>query len=254
MFIVLAVSTALVFGQGGAPPEASVVINELMAQNAGSLQDSHGDNDDWIELYNYGSNPVDVAGCYLTDDLADPTKWQFPASDPTVTTIPARGFLLVWADNEIAEGLLHTNFKLSAGGESLALYDGQLSLLDTVTFGAQEPDVSFGRVPDGADLWQPFTTPTPGKSNQAGAGRIVISEIMFHPPHTALAPEDRRQEWIELCNAGVASVPLAGWRFSDGVEYVFPDVDLKAGECLVVAADVNVFSASYPDVNNVVGG
>jgi len=245
---------AMVFGQGGAPGGSTVVINEFMAQNTGSIQDSHGDNDDWIELYNYGGSAIDVAGYYLSDDPANPTKWRIPASDPAVTTIPAHGFLLVWADQESQQGLLHTNFKLSAGGESISLSDTQGSLLDSVAFGAQEPDVSSGRLPDGADQWQPFSTPTPGKSNQAAAARIIISEIMYHPAHTPPAPEDKRQEWIELFNAGAAPANLAGWRLSDGAEYVFPEVMVKAGEYLVVAADTSVFSATHPGVTNVVGG
>lgn len=254
VLVLLSVLSGMSLGQGGAPTGATLVINEFLAHNTGSFQDAQGDSDDWIELYNHGNSPVNVAGYYLTDDMADPTRWQFPTSDAAVTTVPAHGFLLIWADSEVVQGLLHANFKLSAGGESLALYDGQLNLLDAVTFGAQEPDASFGRMPDGADSWQSFTTPTPGRSNQAGTGQIVISEIMFHPPHAPLTPEDRRQEWIELCNTGVAPVPLAGWQLTDGVEYVFPDVVLKGGGCLVVAADTSVFTALHPDVQNVVGG
>jgi hypothetical protein len=247
---VLSAFPATVVGQGRPP----VVINEFMAQNTGSIQDSHGDHDDWIELYNYGGSAVDLAGCYLSDDLSDPTKWRIPAGDPAVTTIAAHGFLLVWADQEAAEGTLHANFKLNAGGESLSLYDTQGNLLDSVTFGAQEPDVSYGRWPDAGDQWQRFSTPTPGKSNQAAAANVVISEIMFHPPHAAQTPEDRRQEWIELFNAGTGPARLAGWQLSDGAEYVFPDVVLNAGEYLVVAADTSVFAAGHPGVTNVVGG
>jgi len=240
-----------VFAQGNAP---TLVINEFMAQNTSSIQDSHGDYDDWLELFNYGNSAIDVAGYCLTDDLTNATKWQIPTGDSSLTTIPAHGFLLIWADDEARQGPLHAGFKLSAGGESLGLYDAQGNLLDSVTFDVQEPDVSSGRLPDGADQWQQFSTPTPGKSNQAAATRVVISEIMFHPPHIAPAPEDRRQEWIELFNAGGTSVNLRDWRLSDGVEYVFPDAVLKPGEYLVVAADTGVFSTGHPDVTNVVGG
>ena len=242
-----------VFAQGGGSAP-TLVINEFMAQNTGSVQDSHGDYDDWLELYNYGDSAIDAAGCYLTDDPTDATKWRFPASDSFVTTIPAHGFLLIWADQETEQGPLHAGFKLSAGGESLGLYDAQGNLLDNVTFQAQEPDVSSGRLPDGTDQWQSFSTPTPGKPNQAATTRVVISEIMYHPHHVAPAPEIKAREWIELFNAGDTPAHLSHWRLSDGVEYVFPDVVLKPGEYLVVAADPNVFSTRHPDVVNVVGG
>ena len=143
--------SSIVLGQGASSAKPTLVINEFMAQNTGSIQDSHGDYDDWIELYNYGGSAIDVAGCYLSDDQANPTKWRIPSSNPAVTTIPARGFLLIWADQEAQDGLLHANFKLSAGGESISLSDAQGNLLDSVAFGAQEADISSGRSPDGAD-------------------------------------------------------------------------------------------------------
>ncbi|MHC4555883.1 MAG: lamin tail domain-containing protein [Planctomycetota bacterium] len=77
---------------------------------------------------------------------------------------------------------------------------------------------------------------------------------MYHPYHPTPGAEDIRQEYIELFNRGNESVNLSGWRFSDGVDFVFPDVMLGAGEYLVVAADVNSFTAKYPGVTNVVGG
>jgi hypothetical protein len=86
------------------------------------------------------------------------------------------------------------------------------------------------------------------------AGSIVISEIMYHPGHAVNTPENLQQEWIELFNPGTQTVSLTGWRFSDGVEFVFPSVSIGAGKYLVVAADVSTFRAKYPSVTNVVGG
>jgi len=83
---------------------------------------------------------------------------------------------------------------------------------------------------------------------------IVISEIMYHPAHSATTPENLKQEWIELFNRGAQTVNLTGWRFSDGVGFVFPTVSIGAGKYLVVAADVSTFKAKYPSVTNVVGG
>ncbi len=83
---------------------------------------------------------------------------------------------------------------------------------------------------------------------------VQISEVMYHPYHPASGAEDSRQEWIELYNGGPGPVDLGGWSLADGVDYVFPDVVVEAGGYLVVAADVNVFAAKYPDVKNVVGG
>ncbi|MCL5280076.1 MAG: lamin tail domain-containing protein [Planctomycetes bacterium] len=86
------------------------------------------------------------------------------------------------------------------------------------------------------------------------ADSIVISEIMYHPGHALNTPENLKQEWIELLNPGTQAVDLTGWRFSDGVEFVFPSVSIRAGKYLVVAADMNTFRAKHPGVTNAVGG
>jgi hypothetical protein len=73
-----------------------VVINEVLASNSRSNYDGDfGSYSDWIELYNPTGNAVDLEGWYLSDDPADPEKWQIPGS----TVIPANGYVLFWADD-----------------------------------------------------------------------------------------------------------------------------------------------------------
>jgi len=62
------------------PAQALAVIrlNEIMTSNTKTLQDERGEYDDWIELYNSGSTPVDLGGLYLTDTPDNPTRWQLP--------------------------------------------------------------------------------------------------------------------------------------------------------------------------------
>ncbi len=142
--------------------DSSVVINELMASNNAGIRDSQGEYEDWIELYNPGEVPIDVGGLYLTDDLDESTKWQIPAG----TVIEARGHLLIWADKDMADEGLHTPFSLSAGGEDLALFDSDgMTLLDSVSFNEQTPDVSYGRYPDGTGPWSLLGFPTPRGRN-----------------------------------------------------------------------------------------
>lgn len=158
----------------------SIFINEFMADNDNVVQDEVGDYDDWLELYNAGDEAVNLEGMYLTDDLADPTQWQIPD-----TTIPAGGFLLFWADDEEGEGPLHTNFKLGAGGEELGLFDTDANAnlaIDTLTFGEQTTDISYGRYPDGEDFWMFFSYATPGSSNVAGINFPPVISGTSHDP------------------------------------------------------------------------
>ena len=233
---------------------ATLVINELMANNAGSVRDQNGDSDDWIEIYNGGDSAINIGGMYLTDNLSVPTEWRVPNNNTAETTIPSKDFLLIWADGETNEGILHASFKLGSNGEQVGLFatDGR-TLIDNVSFGPQAEDSSYGRLPDGGDNWQSLAAPTPGKSNSSAPISVVINEIMYHPYHPVPGPEDIRQEYIELFNRGTGPVNLSGWRISNAVDFVFPDVTLGAGGYLVVAADVDIFKAKYPAVNNVIG-
>ena len=139
----------------------SLFVNEFMADNDNTLQDEAGEFDDWIEMYNGGSTGIDLGGMYLTDDLTNPDKWPIPA-----TLVGAGEVLLFWADEDQEQGPLHTNFKLGKGGEVLAIVDTDgISIVDSVTFGEQTTDVSYGRHPDGWGAWQLFEDPTPGERN-----------------------------------------------------------------------------------------
>ncbi|MFZ0033835.1 MAG: lamin tail domain-containing protein, partial [Sedimentisphaerales bacterium] len=131
----------------------TLFINEFMASNNSDsdINDLQGDFDDWIEIYNASDTPIDLAGMYLTDNLDDPTKWQIPSGYSSQTTVPADGFVVIWADDETTDGPLHANFKLSAGGEEIGLFDIDGSTpIDAIVFGNQTTNISYGRYPDAA--------------------------------------------------------------------------------------------------------
>ena len=103
---------------------------------------------------------------YVTDDLKNPTRWRFPLGHPELTTIPPKGFLLLWADGDTADPGLHASFRLSANGETIGLYDRNgVTRIDSLSFGLQTPDVSYGRYPDGAGDLLFMAWPTPGDKN-----------------------------------------------------------------------------------------
>ena len=143
-----------------------VVINEFMASNDNCIADEFGNYPDWIELYNPTNTAFDVGGMYLSDSG---NIWQIPDNDPDKTTINPHCYLLIWADGSPELGTLHVDFKLSADGESAILYENDGStIVDSISFGPQTTDVSFGRFPDLSDNWKLFSEPTPGKTNGVG--------------------------------------------------------------------------------------
>jgi hypothetical protein len=147
------------------PPSLPPVrINEVVSANVGGLRDEVGDLEDWFELYNDADVVRDIGGLYLTEDPSDPKRWMIPED----TTIGARDFLLIWADDEVEEGPLHANFRLANGGETLALFDrdprGNV-LIDVLSFPAVLPGRSYGRFPDGSLASQTFLVVTPRDNN-----------------------------------------------------------------------------------------
>jgi hypothetical protein len=146
-----------------------LVINEFMADNETAVADQDGDYDDWIELYNNGSEDINLYGYYLSDDVSDPYQWMFPD-----TMIMAGGYLIVWADDDGGQQGLHANFKLSKSGESIVLSDNNQNLLDQVNFLQQKTDTTTGRYPNGTGDFVEML-PTFGAENTNTVVNIIES-------------------------------------------------------------------------------
>lgn len=153
----------------------SIAINEVMGSNQVTITDYQGDYEDWIELYNYGSTPVNLQGFGLSDDIANPFKWVFPN-----TLLGPNSFLLVWASGKHVVGTaneLHTNFSVSSSGESVTLTAPDGTTLSQAPILPFQIDVSIGRQPDGTGSWLYFYSATPNASN-VGTG---ITELVVPP-------------------------------------------------------------------------
>ena len=142
---VVVVALALVSALSWLPTlPAQVVISEFMARNGSTIDDEDGDSSDWIELYNSGSQPVNLFGWRLTDDVNNPLQFALP-----VVTLSPGEHLIVFASgkNRAFPGQeLHANFKLSSAGEYLALRDptGTVATEFSPSYPPQRVDVSFG--------------------------------------------------------------------------------------------------------------
>lgn len=139
------------------PPD--LIINEFMALNQTFIADEYGEYDDWIELYNRGSEKVWLGDKFLSDNLEDRDEWKLPGRylDPGQ-------FLLVWADGEEEQGSLHAGFRLDTDSEEIGLFDAPSTgfrPIDHVAFGPQATDRSYSRVPDGSAVWMVADAATP---------------------------------------------------------------------------------------------
>ena len=135
---------------------AAVKINEWMARPS--------QGSDWFELFNPGSAPVDLGGCYLTDDPADPVKYRIP--DRSFIGFGGFGYRQILADGGASGAADHVPFQLSGDGEVIQLRDPQGNLIDEVVFGPQAAGMSEGRLPDGGSVRVTFPgTASPGAPN-----------------------------------------------------------------------------------------
>ncbi|MDR2086972.1 MAG: lamin tail domain-containing protein [Dysgonamonadaceae bacterium] len=164
-------------------------INEILVINEDNFEDDYGNKFPWIEIYNASPGTVDIAGCFLTNDMNDPRKYPIPKGD-VLTKIKPRQHVLFWADNMPTRGTFHVNFMLDPEQPNfIALFDSDgHTLIDSITVPAgQQPDISYGLIEDGwstarlaeelhlnstykekngSELWIYFKKVTPSSNNK----------------------------------------------------------------------------------------
>jgi len=162
-----------------AAPPIVVYINEWMAANTSGLINTNNGNrfSDWIEVYNPGNTPANLAGHFLTDNLANNNQFEIPPG----YVIPPQGFLLVWADerpnlNTNTDPALHVSFRLSEDGDSIGLFAADGSAVDTVDFRTEPQfnNISQGRFPDATGPIYFLASPTPLAPNTIWANRYPL--------------------------------------------------------------------------------
>ncbi|GHV58058.1 hypothetical protein FACS1894182_08700 [Bacteroidia bacterium] len=129
----------------------SLKINEILVINTDNFEDDYGEKNPWIEIFNSSPGTVNMAGCYLTDDIRNPKMYMVPKGD-VLTKITPRQHVLFWADGKPSRGTFHLNFRLDPEKPNfIALFDSDgRTLIDSVTVPAgQRSDVSYGLIEDG---------------------------------------------------------------------------------------------------------
>jgi len=222
---------------GGSPgmdnpePQASVVLNEIMAHTDFSdPQYPQHDSDDWIELYNTTAESINLNHWYLSDDIGELKKWAIPA-------IEIAGHSFISFDEVTGfHNPVNSGFGLNKAGEQVILSylpgTSEDRVVDSVRFKGQLIDASLGRYPDGETFWLQMT-PSRDLANDNPALSIMIDELMYHPADEADA------EYIELYNPTASRIYLenseGSWRLDGGVDYTFEaNISIPAGGRLIV--------------------
>ena len=157
----------------------NLVINEFMASNDNALAGPQGDYPDWIEIYNPTSDSVMLGGYFMADDLNDTSAlFEISSMYPDSVTVAPYSFILFYANKEDASSVLNLNFKLGSSGEQVGLWSPSMMVIDTITYGQQEADTSFGRTVDAGMSWVKFYPSTPMMSNMGGTISIPTNDAI----------------------------------------------------------------------------
>ena len=212
---------------------SGVYINEVMTKNDGVCPDEFDSYNDWIELYNSNSKPVDISGCGLSDDITGTVKYVFPRG----TVVAPNGFLIVYCSGENT-GAYYAAFKLSSS-DSVVFYnqggnpieciqlkkvdDGKTlarELSDKKTWTQMMPSPGYPNTDEGiASYAESMVSRSNGRDMNA-TGDIIISEIMASNATTIACKDGNYYDWVELYNKSSKSVSLKGWSLSDDTKHV----------------------------------
>jgi hypothetical protein len=202
------VETSFVFGGSGLA--GGVLLNEVLAENHRSVTNG-GQSPDYVELVNPTDQAQDLTAFSLTDSPLEPGKYFFPAG----SSLPAHGYLVVWADDATNAPGLHTGFAINKDGQTVALFAATTNgyaLADSVSLGLQIPDFSVGRV---GGAWM-LTVPTPNAGNVAAdlgsPASLKVNEWM--------ATTSGGPDWFELSSADPRPVALGGLYLSTSLNAV----------------------------------
>ena len=159
----------------GASAHAELVINELMQSNIDCIMDDLKEfPDSWVELYNAGTESVNLSDYALSVSSKEKKAYKLPSR-----TVAPGQYVVVYCDKE--EKDLHASFRLESGkdGELYLWKNGTVIEQYTGMKKMPAPNVSYGRETDGSDTWGYQLTPTPGKTNCGRITKEVLGDPVF---------------------------------------------------------------------------
>jgi len=223
-------------GKSNFLPIDNIYINEILSHSDPPLEDA-------VELYNDGTNAVNIGGWWLTDDKDTYNKFHIPAN----TIIQPKGYVAFYeyigepgGFNPNGQGIFPSFSFSSSQGDECYLYatdpvTGKLNgFRRGVDFPAAANGVSFGRyvtstgesdfVPmesltfgtdvtaaDPTNRLDEFRSGTGAPNAAPLVGPLVINEIMYHPPDIISGTnifDNDLDEYIQIYNASLFTVKL----------------------------------------------
>lgn len=240
-------NSSLENGSPAAEDPAPLVVEPILINEA--LPHTDPPQVDAIEVYNPGTNDVNIGGWYLTDDPGEPKKFQIAAN----TIVPAGGYV-VFFENEFGNA-----FSLSSNGDDLYVFSATNGVLTGFAhgfdFGATQNGLTLGRYVNSQgneDFVAQIANSLGVVNTGPRVGPIIVSEIMYRPPDLRVGTNDVDNdidEFIEIHNISAspvqlyhASHPSNTWRFTQAVDFNFPQNVTLAPNSFALVVNFNPVS------------
>lgn len=240
-----------------------VRINEISGANNSYSNDylKHGD---WVELFNTTSQPIDIAGMYLSNNPDLPLLYQVPTNLENVNTIiPANGTLVIWCDKLETKQMIHAPFNISKAGGTIVLTSADQSWKDELEYPAHGEFVTIGRYPDGANPVYVMDRPSIDKPNIFTISTVMtpqwealsIKNVTIHPQSNPIEIQYHEGEVQVTTHAPTVNITIyqiSGQKLqtatvstsSDIAIYAVPTSSLDKGCYVAKAVDSNGNSKS----------
>ena len=201
-------------------PITDLVINEFLTSNSNDTKDNYNEFEDWLELYNNGSNIIDLNQIYISDDIDLKTKFKVHFTDSTNRFLSPFETCVFYADKDTLQGFNHLNFSLSNSGEELIisqLLGSDTLILDSITYNQRISNVSYGRFPNGNPNYRNLAIPSFNSDNiiKEFNDQLRINEILAKNISDTTDNTGENEDWIEVYNVGNDSVKIGGYFISD---------------------------------------
>ena len=227
-------------------PASSVVISEIQTANRSAILDNSGQLCDWVELYNAGTETVVLDGGFLSDDPADPFKWQIEE-----LTIAPGGYAVIPCTGRRGDPA-EASFAMPQSGCTVLLSGPVGNLMAQETCPVMAEDRSWQRTDNGTytetELISPgFENSEAGhqqfRDSQSVLGALAVWEVMPSNARYMIQRDGEYYDWIELKNVSDAVIDLADYAVSDSssdyLMFSLPQQELKPGETVVIICSGN---------------
>ena len=249
--------TTLVYPSPGVPNHAAIAnapsLNEVLVTNLNGDNAPWATRPGWVELKNSTPGPISLAGWSLRIPTNPDASWTFPAG----ATVPAAGYLAIWADpSQPASTVngLHLNYALpgnipALGSNGVELVNPLGQIADRITWGKQITDLSIGRL--GNNSWALLASPTRGSANQGAATLGPVSAVKINEWYAMGTGLNSDFDYIELYNTSPLPVALGGLFLADEPsemgrrKYQFPPLTFIAGSGFVAMTADGTASANF---------